>query len=151
MKKLLYLTILSLFCLGCSKSDDNPSDENTFLRTHEDTVWMITEEGQSVYLRFINNTKAPIEYWIEFEDCYFYILDRLVGDNKITENSEDRLVIRYFENDDGDEYLDIVTITINGNSLIGETKSYENDVLVETDIQMLSKSTDDVDSLILCE
>ena len=151
MKKLFFISILSLLFLGCSKSDDNSSDENTFLKIYEGTVWTITEEGQSLYIRFINNTKAPIEYWIEFEDCYFYILDRLVGDNKITENSEDRLVIRYFENDDGDEYLDIVTITINGNSLRGETKSYENDVLVETDIQILSKSTDDVDSLILCE
>ena len=151
MKKLLYLTILSLLILGCSKSDDNPSDENTFLRIHEGTVWTITEEGQSTYIRFINNTKTPIEYWIEFEDCYFYILDRFVGGNKIIENSAERLVFRHVENDESVEYVDIVTITITGNSLRAEIEYYENGVLVETDIQMLSKSTDDVDSLILCE
>lgn len=151
MKKLFYISILLLAIFACSKSDDNPSDENTFLKIYEGTVWSITEEGQTMYIRFINNTRTPVEYWIEFEDCYFYILDRLVGDNRITENSEDRLVFRYFENDDGVEYLDIVTITVNGNSLRGESEFYENGVLVETDILILSKSTDDVDSLVLCE
>ena len=151
MKKLFYISVLALLFLGCSKSDDNSSDENTFLRKYEGTVWTITEEGQTMYIRFINDTRTPIEYWIEFEDCYFYILDRMVGDNKITENSEDRLVFKYFEDDDGVEYLDIVTITVSGNSLRGESEFYENGVLVETDIQILSKSTDDVDNLILCE
>jgi hypothetical protein len=150
MKKLIYILTISLFTFGCSKSDDNPS-ENTFLKIYEDTVWLNNEDEQSVYIRFINNIKTPIEYWIEFEDCYFYILDRLSGENKIIESTEDKLVFRYKENDDGIEYMDIVTLTITGNSIKVETEYYENGVLVETDIYFLAKSSDDVDTLILCD
>ena len=101
MKKLIYISIISLFIFGCSKSDDNPSDENTFLKIYEDTIWLNNEDEESVYIRFINNTRTPIEYWIEFEDCYFYLLDRLSGENKILENNADKLVFRYIDNEDG--------------------------------------------------
>ena len=70
---------------------------------------------------------------------------------KIIESTEDRLVFRYKENDDGIEYIDIVTLTITGNSMKAETEYYENGLLVETDIFFLTKSSDDVDSFILCD
>lgn len=151
MKKLFHILILSLFIFSCSKSDDNPSEENTFLKIYEDTAWLNDEDEESVYIRFINNPKAPIEYWIEFEDCYFYILDRMSSESKIIENTAERLVFRHVENDEEIEYVDIVTLTITGNSLKGETEFYENGVLVETDINFLTKSSDDVDNLILCD
>ena len=150
MKKLFYLLFIPLLFFGCSDSNDDPSNIS-FLEKHEGTVWTSTEDGETLYIRFINNVLSPFEYWFEFEDCYYYQLDTLDELTTITENSNDKLVFQYVEDDGGLEYLDVITLSISGNTLEIFYQYYENGDLYESGTDYLSKSSIDVDNLVLCD
>ena len=152
MKKLIYILVLALFIFNCSKNDDDKSSI-TFLEKYEDTVWLNNDDGEFIYIRFINNTITPLESWFGHNeiDCYYYFLEISSGSFKLTENSDDKLEFRINEYEEGVEYVDIVTLTVSGNSLKVESKYYEDGSLIDTDIIYLTQTNEDVDSFTICD
>ena len=144
--------VLALFIFNCSKNDDDKSSI-TFLEKHEGTVWLNNDDGGFIYIRFINNKNTPLETWIGYDeiDCYYYFLENSLGSFTITENSDDKLEFRFIEKDEGVEYIDIITITVSGNSIKAESKYYEDGSLIETEITYFTQTNEDVDNLTICD
>lgn len=153
MKKIFYIIVLSLFIFNCSKSDTNGSN-TTFLAKYEDTVWVYTDSGERDYLRVINSTNSPFEFWYEYGDCYDYYLETLDDDYysaiTITKNSNDTLKVKFVENDGGYEYINIATVTVSGNTMEIKYEYYEDGNLTDSYSEYYTKSSIDVDSFTTC-
>ena len=155
MKKIIYLFVLSIFVTGCSKPYDDISNENnsniTFLEKFEGTVWLKDNPKQVLFLRFINRTETPLEYWIKNISCYDYTLERIYDDTTLAINLENILEFRYYRNIDATDYINIITIEVLGNNMQLESKHYEDDILVYIENLNYDKSIVDVDKLPLCD
>lgn len=155
MKKIIYLFVLSIFVIGCSKPDDDISNDSnsniTFLEKFEGTVWLKDTQKQVLFLRFINRSETPLEYWIKDISCYNYTLERIYDDTTLYINLENVLGFRYYRNIDATDYINIITIEVLDNIMLLESKHYEDDILVSIEYLNYDKSIEDVDKLPLCD
>ena len=155
MEKIIYLFVLLIFVIGCNKpEDDILNDTNsiiTFLEKFEGTVWLKDNPKQVLFLRFINRTETPLEYWIKDISCYHYTLERIYDDTTLAINLENVLEFRYYRNIDATDYINIITIEVFDNIMLLESKHYEDDILVSIENLNYDKSIEDVDKLPLCE
>ena len=147
MKNLFFL-FLCLILFNCSSNDDDNTNDNpsrTFLENYAGTGWL---QDNNFFLRFINNLSAPIETWSVSTDCYSYELLNLAEDNiEITENSENRLILKYGPSDG---YSGTFTLTVSGNNMELEDK-YESPGDSGIDILNFTKTLEDLDGFIKCE
>lgn len=155
MKNLLHILVVAFIITSCSKPEDdllNESNSNiTFLEKHQGSVWLKDNPEQVLFIRFINKTETPLEYWIKDIKCYNYRLERIYDDNSLTINLENVLEFRYYRNIDATEYINIITIEVIDNKIQLESKHYEDDVLVSIEYLNYDKSNEDVDKLPLCD
>lgn len=150
MKKLLFLLFVPLLFLSCSNDDDDNNTTVTFLEKYNNTVWVLSDEDHTMYARFHNSISAPIEVWDSWDGCYYYEANVLEG-YIILENSEEKFECRYTEMDGGVAYMDLLTIRISGETMVAESKYYEDDALIYSETQYFQKSTVNVDNLPLCD
>ncbi|NNK83774.1 MAG: hypothetical protein HKO92_11675 [Flavobacteriaceae bacterium] len=150
MKRIIYILILFLFFSNCSDSCDINTDI-PFLEKYEGTVWLKSNPEQVLYIRFINSSDTPLEYWIRNLDCFNYRLEKLYGDNCLTINLEDTLEFRYCRNIDATDYINIIKIEISDIVLSLKNEHYEDELLVSTEYLNYDKSKEDVDKLPLCD
>ena len=150
MNKIIYIIILSLFLFHCDKSDDDEFG-NTFLEKYEGTVWLKNNLEQTVYIRFINNTETPLEYWVGSEKCYHYFLETIYKGNSLSTNFEDVLELRYVRIIDACECVNLITISVFEDSIILVSKNYEDNNLTGIEIIDYIRSYEDVDSFIICK
>jgi len=150
MKKLIYFLVIILFVFNCDRTSDEIL-ETTFLEKHEGTVWLKNNPEQILLIRFINNTDAPLEYWINEETCYSYYLERIYEGNSLTINSEDILEFSYYRCIDATDCVNIITLNILDKMMLLESKHYEDEILISSEYIGYSKSNENVDSFNLCK
>ena len=147
MKKIIYILVLSLFIFNCSSDDDNSSDScDTFLECNDGSTWILNYDFSSVSVlyRINNNIKNPFEQWIIFdgEDCYYQGDFEADFDFTITENTKDKLVIKY---DDGSGEIETLTCSI----VNGELKIIDDYESIQ-EVLIFQETTIDVDKLTIC-
>jgi len=138
--KLLYFFIilgLTITYNGCSDDDD---DFQTFLEKFDGTKWVHTDEF-TFYVRLNDNLNKLIESWILFDDCYFYDVDFESEDVELVENSKDKLIVKYID----DEGSTTLTFTMQGETLKAVVKEGN-----EEDIIYFDKTSVNVDDLEIC-
>ena len=148
MKKLFFLFVIPLILFNCDKDDDGNAPLS-FLEKHQGTVWQDSSSGEE-YFRFINNVNSPLESWFFWVDCYEYDLAVFGEGQTININSNNTFEVETVEFDGLNEYLDIITLTISGNSLELSYRYYENGEMYASGSEFYTASTVDVDSLTLC-
>jgi hypothetical protein len=147
MKKIIYFLVLSLFIFNCSKSDDDNSSDScdTFLECNDGSKWIIDYEGYGVMLlRIKDNINTPFEQWVTVvgEDCYYRFGFDDTGGFTITENTKDKLVIKY---DDGSGEIETLTCSI----VNGELKIIDDYESIQ-EVLIFQETTIDVDKLTIC-
>jgi len=137
--------LLSVSFISCG-DDDNNAD---FWEKHGGTVWKYSESGASIYARINSSESDPIEVWASlFEACYIYDSFSSAGDTEVLENKENMVVIRI---DDSPTEYTILELSISGNALTISSEYYEDGILTEDDVFILMETSDNVDSLQLCD
>ncbi len=151
---LLILSVIMVSFNSCDKDDDN-DDGITFLESYEGTKWALEDDGgipedHNVpdYFRVVNDSNKIIEGWYLGPECYYFIEGfAVVGDQKITENSENKLVVKItYSADDTDTF----TCTIQGDIL--KVVNVYKDAGWPDEVYNIfyNKTTVDVDSLPIC-
>ncbi|MEL0456677.1 hypothetical protein WJN01_10585 [Flavobacteriaceae bacterium SZ-1-7] len=154
MKKIIYVLALSLLTFNCSKSDNNDDSIATFLEKYDGTVWVYSGFDETFYLRIIDNSNSPFEFWEEYGDCFEYylgIMDDEYDSATTTKNSNNTLEVKFVEEFEGVEYMVLFTLTVTGNSMEIKYSLYEDGKLNDSFSEYLSKTSINVDDLILCE
>lgn len=150
MKKIIYFLVIFLLVFSCSKTSDQILDA-TFLEKYHGTVWLKNNPNQILYIRFINDTITPLEYWIKDGACYDYNLEIIYESNSLTKNFENTLEFRYHRCIDATDYVNIVTLEVFENSMLLESKHFEDGIFVSTEYLDYTKSNEDVDNFVLCK
>lgn len=151
MKKIMYLLPIFLILFTCSKSDnENPPNVTTFLEQYENTVWISNADEANTYVRFVNDLNHPIEFWIDNGDCFYFDQEDFSEGGSVTKNLNNILEFTYSETYGDIEYVEIVTITISGNSMVASYVDYENGEKIGSGSIYFTKSTENVDDFILC-
>lgn len=161
MKKfrLFYVILISLVIFSsCSSNDDDKIIiSQTFLEKNDGTVWQwIGDEIE--YVRLKNNEAIPAEIWDYYpnvdEGCYEHYLFDLNEFSSIpdvtvnvTGHSEDIYEVTIAMTD----YVEIVSLQIDGDVLSIEMKEYEYGELKYTYIETYERQNIDVDNLIICD
>lgn len=155
ISKLLLIAILLISFISCSSDDDGNIDNSTqtFLEKHAGSTWVIQDDYENDYLRFINNLISPIEEWTYFEDqnCYFYYLIDFTDDFplEITENLENKLEFSFTFPEENVDFK--VTLTITGNTLKIKSEQFENGNVVDVYIETFINTSIDVDGFVICD
>ncbi len=148
MRKFIYILILPLLIICCSKSDDD-TPSLTFLQKYSQTVWVSHDYQATIFGRIRNNVSTPFELWMLEGDCYYH--ESLTLNNcSIKENSENRFQCEAIAYESETEIRVLITLQVTNDSLVFETQYYENGLLMETLYLHFQKSTVDVDKLPLC-
>ena len=147
------LLILSIAFFGCN-SDDNDEANKTFLEISDNTKWKGQENSESFYFKFLNNLHNPIEVWEYYkgEDQCWDIYRFKDYSFEILENSSEKFVIK-FDIDDNDIYdgnYGIWKITRVGNEIKIINEWYRNNEIEDNGSVLLYKTSDNLDSLNLC-
>ncbi|MFH4967275.1 hypothetical protein V8G61_03635 [Gaetbulibacter sp. M240] len=152
MKKSIYLIPFIFIIFTCSKSDPvTNTTSQTFLEKYAGTVWTTSDDDVTTYIRFVNNMNHPIEYWIDANECFYYLLEEFFENDAITQNLNDTIEFTYTENDGDIVYVDIITVTVSGNTMVAAYEYYEDDTLYESGSIIFIKSSEKVDDFILCD
>lgn len=158
MKKLLFnnkivygLLLIFLLVNLQACSEDGTEDLKTFLETYDDTSWKFTDSntGGILYAKINNNLTNPFEIWLSFfkDSCFIYQSLEDDGTIEVIENSESKLEIKIVDN--AQEYS-IITLMIVGNTLTATNEDYEDGALVDKNIFILLKTSDDLSNLEIC-
>ncbi len=145
---------------GCSDDDDDNDIAQTYLELYEGSTWELDDTGgvpdvESIpaYFRFVNNANIILEGWYDELadelDCYYYINGINVdsGDMSVTENSENKLVIKITY---GSTETETFTCTVQGDILTIAYLYEEDGEEPEGYSINFNKTTVDVDALPLC-
>lgn len=148
--KLLILIMSITLLSGCSKSDSNDNQSNTFLENFNGTKWeyIYPDKQKTDYLKFKNDTSAPFKEWwghsnsncFDFvhQDPYYEYVD-------ILENTADKLIVKFTEI--GGDEIDTYTIRRSGDLLqIHIAMADSNGIHAEQDY-IYHKSTFNVDGI----
>ncbi len=150
IKAFALIALISILFVSCS--DDDNDDEKSFLETHGGTVWKFgePEDGLSAYSQINNSLANPFEIWVfnALSDCYIYESITDEGSPEVIENRENKVEIR-IGGDTGD--YGILTMTVSGNVLRVELDTYEDGELIDDEIIVLQKTSDNTDDLEICE
>lgn len=150
IKAFALIALISISFVSCS--DDDNDDEKSFLEAHGGTVWKLgePEDVLSAYSQINNSLSNPFEIWVfnALSDCYIYESITDEGSPEVIENRENKVEIR-IGGDSGD--YAILTMTVSGNVLRVELDTYEDGELVDDEILVLEKTSDNTDDLEICE
>lgn len=149
MRKFIYLFILPLLIISCSKSDDD-TPSLAFLQKYSQTVWVSHDYQATIYGRIHNSVSAPFELWMLEDGCYYHE-NLVLGNCSIKENSELRFQCEAIDYESSTEIRILMTVQVTNEILVFETQYYEDGLLMETLYLHFQKSTVDVDKLPLCE
>ncbi|GAA4281060.1 hypothetical protein [Gaetbulibacter aestuarii] len=151
MKKLIYLLPIFLILFTCNNKDNvNDTNPETFLEQFENTVWLSNVDEVNTYIRFINDLNHPIEFWVDEGDCFYYDQEDFSEGGSVSENLNNILEFTYSETYGDIEYVEIVTVTVSGNTMVVKYVDYENGEIIESGSVYFSKSTENVDDFTLC-
>jgi hypothetical protein len=133
---------------GCGSDSD---ERLTFLENHADSEWKFSDDniGVTLYVKINNSQTSPFEFWISILDELCYIHESIDDDGnvEILENTENKLVVKIIDNPD--EYS-IITLTVSGTILTVMSENFEDGVLEDTDLFILSKTSDNLEDLEIC-
>ncbi|WP_242084232.1 hypothetical protein [Aestuariivivens sediminis] len=91
--------------ISCSSSDNDESDNGSFLQQHHNTVWEYSYTNQNTfhqntdYIKFKNDATAPFKEWYgHYEDnsCFEFIFHTPDYETvTILDNSENKLIVEF--------------------------------------------------------